>query len=311
MGRAGERLASHWVPCRRIVPGRLYCLRYDMAAGGWEGDKWWPGFAGLDSTPWQHFLLGDPHRFDKPWFYWYSYTGAAKVYQLLIKSGHAYVRGYYNNELDGRTWAGVRYPTVALPLESLAVPGNPSYNMPWMQDAWGDWVQYATGTVVDNAYFRPDPKYLDDPIGTIKLWYGYQPAALPNGWRLVRRPVRHVRSARQVCEGVGQRLSWCTGGEIPCKRRSWPARQLPGGDGHREPAGLYLSGLHSANRSADAVAALAGRKNSPQPFLPAVFICLALCYCKRSCLCAKPAVSALHPHPNARVDAADPQPGNA
>lgn len=126
----------------------------------------------------------DPRRCDQPWYYWYRYTGAARKFNVLVKGDYAYVRGYWNNELDGRTWAGVRYPTVRLPLESLAVPGSRSYSMPWAQDAWSDWVQQATGTVVDNPYFRPDPKYLDDSIGTIKLWWGYQPAALPTGWRL-------------------------------------------------------------------------------------------------------------------------------
>lgn len=160
----------HWVPCRRIVPGRLYCLRYDMAEGGLEGDKWWPGFSGLEASTSQHFLQGDPRRYDQPWFYWYRYTGAARKFNVLVKGDYAYIRGYWNNELDGRTWAGVKYPTVRLPLESLAVPGSRSYNMPWAQDAWGDWVQQATGTVVDNAYFRPDPKYLDEPFGRVASW---------------------------------------------------------------------------------------------------------------------------------------------
>ncbi len=146
---------------------------------GPAGDSYiaWDGLPGFDSLIYDWMKYGN-----LPYCVWV--TKNIRPFQAKSISGgtgYAYALSG-GNPCDGGTYGGVVYPIVKA---SVTFPSVPSR-----------YPNVATNQIIQctvdqkNSCFLGDASYMDDPIGTVKLWVGYTyntQLNIPQGWRELSR----------------------------------------------------------------------------------------------------------------------------
>jgi hypothetical protein len=183
--------ASNWGWAYRfdsLIPVCVSCVVPGMpggpAGGSWQAWPYLPGFGGLVSD-WSK--SGQPS-------YWWVYKSFspfwAKAQTALATGGSAWACDQTGTYIfDGGTHGSFTFPVVRT---AVRFPANSvSSGITRSRQANVQQNQIIQVTLdITNSAFLGDAGYMDDPIGTVKLWVGYTYNTLlniPSGWRELTR----------------------------------------------------------------------------------------------------------------------------
>jgi hypothetical protein len=189
--------SSNWGWAYKFDPTLLVCVSCGPGYAASAGDHWgpaggswgaWPYLTGFD------VIVGDWYKYGSPPYgVWVRKNIRAlyvKAQSALATGGAAWACDQTGTYVyDGAQHGGITFPTVRAAVNFPAsIVQSPIVRARQPNVQQNQVIQVTLDRVDGN--FHGDGGYLDDPIGTVKLWVGYTyntQLNIPSGWRELTR----------------------------------------------------------------------------------------------------------------------------